>query len=121
MALLIQAGIACGLGYVGAKIFIKRREKHRACWLAKTDEVQTHVPFPRSTYTYIVRCWHEQTGRADHRVVRYAVQNPATGQRHGYTSLEALFEGLAKEFDHIQQALPGVPPAALLEEAEVSA
>jgi len=118
--ILINMGIACGAGYIGAKIFLKRRAKHQTQWLIKTENLLPRPASPRATCPYIVRCWHERVAQTDHSVVRYALDIPATRQRHGYTSAEALLERLGMELTQVQQALPDSASTPLLDAPSAS-
>lgn len=49
--------------------------------------------------TYLLRCWQERSQQAEELVVvwRFSLENPHTGQRRGFASLEALLASLQTE------------------------
>ena len=65
-------------------------------------------PDPPRYRSYLLRCWEERSRFPDGPVVwRFSLQDPRTGEHHGFADLEALIAA-------IQQALAGdagEPPA----------
>jgi len=49
--------------------------------------------------TYLLRCWQERSQQAEEFLVvwRFSLENPHTGQRRGFASLEALLASLQAE------------------------
>lgn len=47
-------------------------------------------------HTYLLRCWQERSSQAGALVTvwRFSLENPHTGQRRGFASLEALLASL---------------------------
>jgi hypothetical protein len=43
---------------------------------------------------YVVRYWEEQDVPSNRRICRFTLEIPATGQRFGFTSPEALMQAL---------------------------
>jgi hypothetical protein len=53
------------------------------------------VPKRTSSYQlYLVRCWEEYSGGAGVSVKHYSLEDPRTGQRRDFSSLEALLIAL---------------------------
>jgi len=46
---------------------------------------------------YLLRCWEERGQTTAAREWRFSVEDPRTGERRGFTSLEALAAYLQKE------------------------
>jgi hypothetical protein len=44
--------------------------------------------------TYIIRCWEEQSARANAGIYRFSLEIPATGERFGFTSSKKLINAL---------------------------
>jgi hypothetical protein len=51
---------------------------------------------PPSYHTYLLRCWQERSteGVEAIKVWRFSLEDPRTGQRQGYATLEALLASL---------------------------
>lgn len=51
---------------------------------------------PPQYHTYLLRCWQERSNQAEGvlKVWRFSLENPHTGQRRGFASLEALLASL---------------------------
>lgn len=49
--------------------------------------------------TYLLRCWQERSQQEEEVVVvwRFSLENPHTGRRRGFASLEALLASLRTE------------------------
>jgi hypothetical protein len=54
---------------------------------------------PSRYLSYIVRCWQEPSVHAgrETKVWRFSLQDPRTGQRRGFATLEALLVSLQEE------------------------
>ena len=54
---------------------------------------------PPQYHTYLLRCWQERSIQAEEaiKVWRFSLENPRTGHRHGFASLEALLAWLLIE------------------------
>ncbi len=65
-----------------------------------------HGSDPSMRYcAYLLRCWTEHSGQADHHVVwRFSIEDPHTGERQGFATFEQLLVFLRQEMD-------GAPPA----------
>ncbi len=54
---------------------------------------------PPAYHTYLLRCWQERStdGLEEIRVWRFSLENPRTGQRQGFATLESLLASLQAE------------------------
>jgi hypothetical protein len=52
------------------------------------------VDEPAHYKVYVVRYWEEQDTSTSRRIYRFTLEIPATGQRFGFTSPEALMSAL---------------------------
>ena len=104
--LLVNALLVCVLCGAGFSTLTRWRTTAKKLWLVKTESPPSTVRVPLFTRVYIVRCWQEHTRRDDEIVVRYALDIPATGQRCGYTSAEALLDTLSMELTGTQETPP---------------
>ena len=101
---LVNALLLCALCGVGFRSFVKHRTTAKKPWLAKSDPPVPKVHVPFFTCVYVARCWQERTTPGRAMVMRYALDTPATGQRRGFTSPEALLDALSMEFASAQEA-----------------
>jgi len=46
---------------------------------------------------YVIRCWEEQDSHTDTSICRFTLEVPSTGQRFGFTNLEALVTALERK------------------------
>lgn len=97
MISLVNTLLVCGIFYVGAHSLINRSPKKKNIWLAKPGSPTQKVFLPFSTRIYIIRCWKERTQRGRESVMRYTLEDPASGRRRGYTTPEALLHTLSVE------------------------
>ena len=106
MIALVNALLVCILCGIGLRSFTKRRKMVQRQWFAKLDNRAKKVRVPFCTRVYIIRCWQEHT-TPDHEIVRrYALDIPATGQRRGFTSTEALLDTLSTELTSVPEVQP---------------
>ena len=55
---------------------------------------------PPRYQTYLLRCWQERSQESELVVIwRFSLENPHTGKRRGFSSLEALLASLQKDLD----------------------
>ena len=106
MVPLVDALLVCVLCGAGFGVLTRWRTTAKKPWFAKTESPTNAVRVPLFTRVYIVRCWQERTKRDDETVMRYALDIPATGQRCGFTSAEALLDTLSMELTGMQEAQP---------------
>ena len=95
---LVDFMLLCGVCYVGMQAFGKRSAKKNASWLVQP--VRSPAPpgrLPFSTRLYIIRCWNERTRQGNPDVMRYTLEDPASGRRYGYSTAEALIHTLLLE------------------------
>ena len=104
MISLVNTILACGIFYVGMHSLVSRSAKKKNLWLAKPGSSTQKVFLPFSTRIYIIRCWKERTQRGRESVMRYTLEDPASGRRYGYTTPEALLQTLAAELTSTQEA-----------------
>lgn len=104
MISLVNVIVVCGVFYVGAYSLVNRSPKKKNIWLAKPGSPAQKVFLPFSTRIYIIRCWKERTQRGREGVVRYTLEDPASGRRCGYTTPEALLKTLSMELTSAQTA-----------------
>jgi hypothetical protein len=54
------------------------------------------VPLPPSYHIYLLRCWQERSTEAAERIQvwRFSLEDPRTGGRRGFASLDALLASL---------------------------
>lgn len=57
---------------------------------------------PPRYQTYLLRCWQERSQQDEGLVVvwRFSLEDPRTGQRRGFASLEALLASLKTELSN---------------------
>ena len=57
------------------------------------------LPTPPPYHTYLLRCWQERSteGIEEIKVWRFSLEEPRTGQRRGFASLETLLAVLQAE------------------------
>jgi hypothetical protein len=101
---LVDALLVCVLCGVGFRVMTRWRTTAKKPWFAKIESPTNTVRGPFFTRVYIVRCWREHTRRDEETVMRYALDVPATGQRCGFTSAEALLDTLSMELTGAQEA-----------------
>lgn len=53
---------------------------------------------PPSYQVFLLRCWEERGECSDPTRWRFSVQDPGTGQRRGFASLEGLIAFLTNQF-----------------------
>lgn len=104
MISLVNAILVCGIFYVGVHTLVNRSPKKKNIWLAKPGSPAQKVFLPFSTRIYIIRCWKERTQRGRESVIRYTLEDPASGRRCGYTTPEALLQTLSMELTSAQAA-----------------
>ena len=97
MISLVNAILVCGIFYVGVHSLVNRSPKKKNIWLAKPGSPTQKVFLPFSTRIYIIRCWKERSQRGRASVMRYTLEDPASGRRCGYTTPEALLQTLSME------------------------
>ena len=106
MLSLVNAVLVCGIFYVGIYTVVNRSPKKKNLWLVKPGSPTQKVFLPFSTRIYIIRCWKERTQRGRESVMRYTLEDPASGRRYGYTTPEALLQTLAVELTSAQETQP---------------
>ena len=104
MTILINALLVSAMCGVGFCTLVRRRTTAKKLWFARPDNPVQKVRVPLFTYVYVVRCWQEHTPPGHEIVMRYALDIPATGQRRGFTSIEALLDTLSLELTNVQEA-----------------
>jgi hypothetical protein len=67
------------------------------------------VAQPPTYRSYVLRCWEERSQAPAMSVWRCSLENPLTGQRHGFANLEALLGWLQADLA-AEPAPPGQPP-----------
>jgi len=108
---LVNALLVCTLCGVGWRTFTKHRKARQWFTMLASPAKQVRVPF--YTRVYVIRCWQEHTTPDHERVIRYALDIPATGQRRGFTSTAALLDTLATELPSVSETPPHKGPARL--------
>ncbi len=53
---------------------------------------------PPCYQVFLLRCWEEHSEHPELDAWRFSLQDPGTGQRRGFASLEALFAFLTNQF-----------------------
>jgi hypothetical protein len=53
---------------------------------------------PPRYQVFLLRCWEEHSEHPELDAWRFSLQDPSTGQRRGFASLEALFAFLTNQF-----------------------
>ncbi len=53
---------------------------------------------PPSYHVFLMRCWEEHSDYPESDAWRFSLQDPGTGQRRGFASLEALLAFLTNQF-----------------------
>jgi hypothetical protein len=101
---LVNALLVCALCGIGFRTFVKHRTTAKKPWFTKPDTPAQKVRVPFFTCVYVARCWQELTTPGREIVMRYALDTPATGQRRGFTSPEALLDALSMELASAQEA-----------------
>src|SRR5574341_908747 len=104
MIALVNVILICGVFCVGVQTLVNRSPKKKNLWLVKSRSPIQKVYLPVSTRIYIIRCWKERTWRGNKSVMRYTLEDPASGQRCGYTTAEALLQALSMELTSAQEA-----------------
>ena len=104
MISLVNTILVCGIFYVGMHTLVNRSPKKKNIWLAKPGSPTQKVFLPFSTRIYIIRCWKERRQRGHESVIRYTLEDPASGRRRGYTTPEALLKTLSMELTSAQAA-----------------
>lgn len=67
----------------------------------------TIQPDPPRYRSYLLRCWEERSHLPRGPTVwRFSLQNPHTGERRGFASLEALFAALQSQLEVEDQPPP---------------
>ena len=103
MISLVDVILVCGAFYVGIQTLVNRSSKKKNLWLAKPGSPIQKVCLPFSTRIYIIRCWKERTWQGHESVMRYALEDPASGRRYGYTTAETLLKTLSMELTSTQE------------------
>ena len=116
MGSILSICLAGSILYLGLKSLSLTKTQKQYAWLTKNgvqnslpacveaidtpDEVdidgQVIQTIAAPYQTYIVRCWQTGIEENGQLILRFTLDVPATGQRFGFTSLEALTEALGK-------------------------
>ena len=91
--LLVYVALACGAGYAGRQLILRRRRTHRP--LSHTKPYRATSSTPLSTEIYVVQCWRDGPDQGQDSVTRYTLSRAATGERCGYPNADALLEALS--------------------------
>ena len=70
------------------------------------------LPAPPPYHTYLLRCWQERSteGIEEVKVWRFSLEEPRTGRRRGFATLEALLSALQAELMAEQTGGQAIPP-----------
>jgi hypothetical protein len=116
MTLLGEIGLACGMCCVGALVLTKLKRRPKGRWLLPQSGQAKRWCLPLSTRSFIVRCWTEQASAAKPGMLRYSLEDAATGERSGYRTTDQLLQALARQL-HTATRAWAQPDAVLSVEA----
>ncbi len=114
MFVLFNIALVFGAAYLGGRGGAHYKTRQTKSWLLKPVDPLRRALKSGSTRIYIVRSWPEQGWLRPTSVTRYALEEPSSGRRYGYASVEGLLEGLSAHLGKAQ----GMPEEA--EETEFS-
>jgi hypothetical protein len=92
------------LGYIGRKVShdYTPNERPTTRYERKDDDLTALSNKPPSYCSYILRCWQEQTavaGDNPDKALRFSLEDPHTGERHGFPGAEALMQFLLTQIE----------------------
>ncbi|HMP41265.1 MAG TPA: hypothetical protein PKA05_12845 [Roseiflexaceae bacterium] len=67
----------------------------------------TSVGTPSRYRSYLLRFWEERGHTREQVAWRFSLENPLTGERHGFVTLEALMQFLQAELVPVDDELSG--------------